>query len=99
MASKIDRQFAERFPHRNWWLRPATAEERQIQFRGRAVEGWHACLAVGRCGEWFRTMPFYATSADVADIDDQDAGVTAAHVAETLQAGAMPYVQIRREGL
>lgn len=96
MPAKIDRRFARRFPNRQWWLRPATMEERQVQFRGRSVEGWHPCLAVGRSGDRFMSMPFYASSPDVADIGDDDAALTAANVGDTLLDGAMPYIGIRR---
>ncbi|WP_294929261.1 hypothetical protein [uncultured Paracoccus sp.] len=96
MPAKIDRRFAKRFPARRWWLRPATAEERRIQFRGRSAEGWHACLAVGRSGDKFMSLPFYASSPDVADIGDDDAALTAGNVRNTLLNGVMPYIEIRR---
>ncbi|SEN57991.1 hypothetical protein SAMN04488103_1066 [Gemmobacter aquatilis] len=96
MTAKIDRRFAKRFPERQWWLRPATAEERLVQFRGRSVEGWHPCLVVGRNGDKFMSMPFYASSREVTDIDDDDAAATAASVGSALLDGAMPYVEIRR---
>lgn len=95
-VKKIDRRFAKRFPARQWWLRPALAEERQTQFRGRSEQGWHACVAVGRSGGKFMSLPFFASSPDVADIDDDDAALTAANVADTLMDGAMPYITIRR---
>lgn len=96
MPAKIDRRFAKRFPARTWWLRPASAEEREVQFRGRSVAGWHACLVIGRNGDKFMSMPFYSSSPDVADIDDDSAALTAANVGETLLDGAMPYIEIRR---
>lgn len=96
MPAKIDRKFAARFPSRQWWLRPALAEERAEQFRGRTEEGWTACIAVGRNGDKFMSLPFFASSPDVTDIDDDDAALTAANVADTLLDGAMPFIEILR---
>lgn len=96
MPAKIDRRYARRFPNRQWWLRPASAQERQEQFRGRSVEGWHPCLVVGRAGDKFVSMPFFASSPDVADISDDEAAITAANVGTALLDGEMPYIEIRR---
>ncbi|RNF33711.1 hypothetical protein A7A09_014570 [Paracoccus methylarcula] len=100
MPAKIDRRFARRFPNRGFWLRPASAEERKIQFRGRSEPGWHPCMAimrgVGKHADKFHSLPFYSSTPDLADIGEEESGMTAAHVRDSLSDGGLPFVTINR---
>lgn len=95
-SAKIDRRYARRFPDRNFWLRPATPEERRVilsrkpdpaQFPNAAL-----CISVAHWDSDFLAWPFWADSADVADASDGAAAEVVMRAAEAYAAGTMASV-------
>lgn len=92
-----DERFAERFPNRVCWLRPASrAEVRQIF--GRKVRGWHPCIGIWREGAAYRKVPFLSTSRDISDASEGVAVDAVVKAVESLRAGVVLRILMTRSG-
>ena len=100
-AAKIDRRFSRRFPKRQFWLRPATPSERNM------VRAQHGdapaitpavCMAIGKRGPDYIAVPFWCSSADVADATEGAAAEGVALAVEAIKAGTIARIMTMRTG-
>ncbi|QFG37203.1 hypothetical protein ESD82_13570 [Paracoccus pantotrophus] len=98
-SAKIDSRFAQRFPKRRAWVRPATQAERTSIFEGHEVPDWLTpSMAIARVGRDFARIPFVSTSPDIADATEAAAAMIIARAAEAFKAGNIATIIATRSG-
>jgi len=94
-SANIDRRYSARFPGRQFWLRPATLEER-VTLAQSWPKGATLCMAIARRGNDYFAVPFWSLSSDVADATQDAAAQVVTIAAQALQAGNLAMIAPRR---
>lgn len=96
-TAKIDQRYSSRFPHRHFWLRPATFEER-VTLAPASPTGATLCIAIARRGDDFFAVPFWSLSSDVADATESAAAQVITVATRAIQGGNLATVAPMRSG-
>lgn len=97
-TAEADERFAQRFPDRRFWVRPASRGEVRTMFRGK-VRGWHPCVVIARYeGDVYAHVPFLCTSRDISDAYEEGAAEIFLKAMAANKAGSIAKVLAVRSG-
>lgn len=97
-TAEADERFAQRFPDRRFWVRPASRGEVRTMFRGK-VRGWHPCVVIARYeGDFYTHFPFLCTTHDISDASEDGAAEIFLKAIAANKAGSIARVVAVRSG-